>query len=200
MKKSIITTILLLLILLLSLDGIAKSKYRSYSKRNTDWKGYIGGAIGPVIPLGNFPQDAKIGYDFSGNFGYTFGNNFGVTINYFDTFVDIKNEKESSTLIKLGVLAGPLYQIKINQNLNLDLKISGGYMFTDSLRIQAINARDVVGKGLAFDLGSSLRLNFWRNRYIGINVDYLFCRPKYDGETRDLTSINIGFALGWLLK
>jgi len=200
MKRTILF-LLVSIFLLFSIDCTSKPrKHKSYNKRDQDFKGYWGGSLGAAIPLGNFPENTKVGLYSSLDFGYTFGNHLGIATNIFSTSQNINTVNEQSSFIKVGFLVGPSYRIKINKKLNWDIKAMTGYMVSDSVHIVLVNKPDIMGKGLAYKLGTSIRYNLKKKLYVGLNIDYLFCNPKYEGVIKDLSDVNIGMVFGWLIK
>ena len=198
--KIFINPMLVLLFIFFSTDGMSKSKHRSYSRRNVDKNGYIGVSYGAAIPIGKFSENESTGISSSIDFGYAFRNNVGIVANIFSTNQNFTTINESASLIKIGILVGPSYRIKINNKLNWDIKATVGYVATDSVSIVATNKPEVVGTGLAFDLGTSIRFNWWKNLYLGLNLDYLVCMPKYEGVLRNVSDATVGIGLGWTLK
>ena len=200
--KSAIAAFLFFVLIFSSLEGISKSKHKSYSRRNVDKKGYIGLSIGSSVPMGGYPENAVKGTYASWDFGYIFGNNLGINANSYSAINAVNDVNAQSTMLKVAILVGPSYRIKINDKINWDLKASGGFMVSDITNNIVVNNKPdfISGSGLAYNLGTSIRYNMWKNKYLGLNIDYLFAKQNYDGIMKNMPGANIGIGFGWLLK
>lgn len=193
--KSIITTFLLFALIISSLEGISKSKYKSYSQRKAVKKGYIGLTIGSVIPPG--ATDTKVGVYSSWDFGYIFGNNLGINANTYSAYHRASYVGTNPYLLKIAFLVGPSYRIKINDRINWDLKASFGLMVSGIANNQI---KKIIGPGWACNLGTSIRYNMWKKMYMGLNIGYLIGEGKDIFSMKDMSVANIGIGCGWLLK
>lgn len=175
--------------------------------QSSDRKGFIGIALGPAIPIGDFADNslsndnagfAKNGFNFSPvNFGYKFGQYLGISASWFGASYSVDVSEVDALWSYGGLMAGPMLSFPINEKLDFDLKGMIGFVSATS-DLDEYEEND--GTGVAFDMGASFRYNFTEKWCLLINGDYFISNPKLDEGNQKMASINISLGFAYRLK
>lgn len=156
-------------------------------------KGFIGIAIGPSFPLGDF---AKTGYSSNLiNFGYRFGQNFGICASVFYNQNDVNNSSADMWWGLAGYTVGPMFSLPVKDKFFFDLKAKLGWV-TAQLVIDDYVTKKNIGTGLGIDLRASFRYNFSRRWSIFTEAGYLSSNQKFqDGREEKMQVIILGLGI-----
>jgi hypothetical protein len=172
-----------------TMHGKEESKAeKPWSRRS--WKadkGYIGGSIGVFTPYESY-LTAPRAFEQNGLF-------LNTTIAYLPTYIlgvcstifiygGTRNDQyEVVTWANYGFLIGPLISFPIGNKIKWELRPQIGYSFisTDSDRPDLDSLGTTTTSGVAFNLGTGLRLNLGKRTCYLLNVEYLSApRKPYD--------------------
>jgi len=150
-------------------------------------KGYVGGSIGVFTPYESYVATARA-FEQNGLF-------LNTTIGYLPTYVfgvcstiyiygGTKNDQfEIVTWANYGFMIGPLISFPIGNKIKWELRPQIGYSFisTNSDRPDLDSLGTTTTSGVAYNIGTGLRLNLGKRTCYLLNVEYLSApRRPYD--------------------
>jgi hypothetical protein len=158
---------------------------KAWSRRS--WKadkGYIGGSIGVFTPYESYLATPRA-YEQNGMF-------LNTTIGYLPTYVfgicstiyiygGTRNEQyEIVTWANYGMMIGPLISFPIGNKIKWELRPQIGYSFisTNSDHPDLDSLGTTTTSGVAYNLGTGLRLNLGKRTCYLLNVEYLSAPRK----------------------
>ena len=181
---------------IVEIEKITKENTPKSSNKPREKRGFIGVSAAASIPVGSF-SDTFAGYTKIGmqlnliNFGYLLTDNIGISARWFGA---ANRAGKTDELWSLGgVLAGPLFSIKLSENAQTDLKPMIGYLYTKTPNLggyYALAGQEVYS--LAFSIGTQSRLHLNKTVSLVVNADYLFSKPKYSSDFSGSYIQNIG--------
>ena len=160
---------------------------KTWSRRS--WKadkGYVGGSIGVFTPYESYLTSPRV-YEQNGIF-------LNTTIGYLPTYVfgicstiyiygGTRNDQyEIVTWANYGMMIGPLISLPIGNKIKWELRPQIGYSFisTKSDHPDLDSLGTTTTSGVAYNLGTGLRLNLGKRTCYLLNVEYLSAPRKPD--------------------
>jgi len=164
-------------------------------------KGYIGGSIGIFTPYEantNLPQNLTRGGVFgNASLGYLPSLLLGVSSTVYIYSDTRKNQFDFSTWKNWGVMIGPLISLPIGNVIKWEFRPQIGYaVITESSDMSRPDSLDVVRSGVAFSMGSGLRLNIGKRTCYMLNVEYLTAPIRFDDYRIETNLGTLGASFG----
>ena len=140
------------------------------SAQEKERRGFIGLGIGPSAPFGSFAEAstdgrggrAKPGYtDTFLNVGYRLRERWGVAAAFSYSEYVMRDGGDDDWWQVAGIVAGPMYSLRLNARTALDLKAMLGTIVLTPV-IDSYETDDGVASGLAVDVRAAVRFDVFR--------------------------------------
>jgi hypothetical protein len=164
-------------------------------------KGYVGGSIGIFTPYEsntNMPQHLiPRGVFANASLGYLPSLLLGVSTTAYIYSDTRKNQFDFSTWKNWGIMIGPLISLPIGNVIKWEFRPQIGYaVMTESADLSRPGSLDVVRSGVAFSMGSGLRLNIGKRTCYMLNVEYLTAPIRFDDYPIETNLGTLGASFG----
>jgi hypothetical protein len=183
-------------------DPVSAENQKPRSRRS--WKadkGYVGGSMGIYTPYEantNVPQNLTRGGVFANaSLGYLPSLLLGVSSTVYIYSDTRRNQFDLSTWKNWGVMIGPLISLPIGNVIKWEFRPQIGYAVTiESTDIARPDSLDVFRSGVAFSMGSGLRLNIGKRTCYILNVEYVTAPIRFDDYPLEAKLGTLGASFG----
>ena len=184
-------------------EAIDEGKDRRYRSWKAD-KGYVGGSIGLFAPYQNYSQapynPRQNGFYINTTIGYLPTLLLGVsTTIYFYGAPKFENLR-ITTWKTCGMMIGPLFSLPIGNRIKWEVRPQIGYsMILPSSNSSDMDSLNTVKSGVAYSIGTGLRLNFGKRTCYMLNVEYLSAKHKFEDHQMepDLGLLGASFGIAF---
>lgn len=165
-------------------------------------KGYIGPSIGGFVPYGTYaiPSDnlEQNGTFFNGVFGYLPKNIVGFCGSLYWYGTPISDDLETASWSNWGLMVGPLVSIPFGNKVKWDLRSQIGYSVSSVFSTSSFlpDTYDGFTSGIAYNLGTGLRLNLGEKASYLLSFEYFSVKPKFDGYPIEPNIATLGLSIG----